>query len=290
MAQRLEITKTYKLYIGGKFPRTESGRSIPLHDAKDRVIAHVCNASRKDLRESVEAARSSTGWASMTAYNRGQVMYRLAEMLEGKSGEFQQSLQVISGLTAAQARRQVEESIDRLICFAGWTDKFAQVTGSHNPVAGPYYNFTVAEPTGVVAVICPDEPALLGMISLLAAPLCAGNTIVLVASETNPVPAVLLAEACATSDVPGGTINILTGRRSEVLEHIAEHREINAIGGAGLNSRQRKILQEGVAENLKRVHLVEETNPDFSDTDAWTCPWNIEQFTEMKTIWHPSST
>ncbi len=294
MTDRLEVPKTYKLFISGKFPRSESGRSLLV------AGSHVARASRKDLRDAVEAARKAqTGWAAASAYNRGQVLYRLAEMMEGKRGEFEEALgQGAKGpkvgrrsATGAAAERrgtpEVAAAIDRVTCFAGWADKYAQVLGCHNPVAGPYYNFTVPEPTGVVGVIAPNHPGLLGLISLLAPPLCAGNAIVALGSETCPMAATILGEACATSDVPPGVVNILTGLREELVPHFASHRDIDAIHAAGMTPGEAKTLQEGVAENLK--HVVIRDAVDWSDDEVCHNPAWIEPFVEMKTIWHPSA-
>ncbi len=291
MNARLDVIKTCKLFIGGAFPRTESGRSMPLHDTKDRVIAHACVASRKDMRNAVEAARkASAGWEQATAYLRGQILYRMAEMLEGRRDEFTSAIRSTSGATAAKARREVEASIDRLVRFAGWADKYQQILGCQNPVAGPFYNFTVPQPTGITAVIAPDTPSLLGLVTLIAAPMCAGCTVVALASETLPLPAVLLSEICATSDVPPGVVNLLTGQRAELLEPIARHREIASMLGANLSAGQRTTLQECAADNLKRVHLVKHTPEQWEDDELVASAWNIEPFVESKTIWHPSST
>lgn len=291
MTTRLDVVKTCKLFIGGAFPRTESGRSMPLHDTKDRVIAHACVASRKDMRNAVEAARKAApGWENATAYLRGQILYRMAEMLEGRREEFTSAIRNTSGVTPAKARREVEASIDRLVRFAGWSDKYQQVLGCQNPVAGPFYNFTVPQPTGITAVFAPDTPSLLGLVTLLAAPLSAGCTVVAVASESHPLPGVLLSEICATSDVPPGVVNLLTGQRTELLEPVARHREIAAVLAANLTAGQRTTLQECAADNLKRVHQVKHTEAQWEDDDLVASPWNIEPFVESKTIWHPSST
>lgn len=295
MTTRLTVSKTYKLFIGGKFPRTESGRTTKV--ALPAGPAHVCRASRKDLRNAVEAAaKAQPGWSGATAYLRGQILYRMAEMLEGKRTEFQEALNTKCKETRAQARmpdaaHEVETAIDRLIAYAGWADKYAQVLGCNNPVAGPYYNFTVPEPTGVVGVICPDEPALLGMISLLAPPLCAGNAVIVLAGESNPIPAAILGEVCATSDVPPGVINILTGLREELVEHFASHRDIGAIHAAGVGPEHAKLLREGVAENLKRVTVrgMDKADDWYNNDECENPDW-IEPFVEMKTVWHPSAT
>lgn len=299
---RVAVAKTYKLFINGQFPRTESGRSIAVHDGSGTVIAHICHASRKDLRDAVEAARTAQPrWAGATAYNRGQVLYRMAEMIESRREEFIAALRAVpiarkkgpksptSAMGLAAARVEVEASIDRLVAFAGWADKFAQVLGCNNSVAGPYYNFTVPEASGIVAVVAPDQPALLGLVSLIAPPLCAGNTIVASGSDANPLPAVLLGEVAATSDVPPGVLNILTGLRDELLEPMASHREIIAISAANLPPVQARALQLGAAENLKRVRTETIADAAWLDTAAMEHPWTIEPFVEMKTIWHPSA-
>ncbi|MFT5422657.1 MAG: acyl-CoA reductase-like NAD-dependent aldehyde dehydrogenase [Phycisphaerales bacterium] len=282
MSDRLAITKTYKLFIGGKFPRTESGRSTAVHDAQQNLAAHVCHGSRKDLRASVEAAHAAgKKWAGATAYLRGQVLYRLAEMVESRKGEFAEAM-------GPGAEPEIDAAIDRVVHFAGWTDKFSQILGGANPVAGPYHNFTVPFPMGVVGVICPDEAPLLALLSLAAPALAAGNTVTVLASEKSPIPAMILAEAIATSDVPGGVVNILTGFREELVPHFASHREIIAIHAAGVSDPQRTTLREGAAENMKRVVVREIA--DWHDNDACQGPWWIEPFTEAKTIWHPSAT
>lgn len=301
MNERLEVTKTYKLFIGGAFPRSESGRSIAISDHGGGVAAHISHASRKDLRDAVEAARKAqSGWANATAYNRGQVLYRMAEMLEGKRHEFVALIgegTKVRRHAGAKGKKkademalspewEVEAAIDRLVCFGGWADKYSQVLGCNNPVAGPYYNFTVPEPTGVVGVVAPDEPSLLGLISLIAPVLCSGNTVVALASQVNPLPGAVLGEVCATSDVPAGVINLLTGVREELASHFSSHRDIDALHAAGLTPDQARVLREGAADNVKRVTVREGVN--WLDDQACTSPWWIEPFVEMKTIWHPS--
>ncbi len=284
MPDRLGVTKTYKLFIGGAFPRTESGRTTVVTDPQRGVSAHVCRASRKDLRDAVEAARKAQpGWARATAYLRGQILYRLGEMLESRRAEL---VEVLGG--GADASRELDAAIDRAVAFAGWTDKFTQVWGGANPVAGPYHNFTVPGPVGVVAVIAPDERPLLGLLSLALPPLAMGSTVVALASESSPIPAMVLAEALATSDVPAGVVNILTGFRSELGEHVASHREIDAVHAAGLTADQRRVLREGAAENLKRV-TVRDTAGEAWFERACESPWWIEPFVESKTTWHPSA-
>jgi acyl-CoA reductase-like NAD-dependent aldehyde dehydrogenase len=260
---RLPVKKTYKLYIGGAFPRSESGRTYEAEGA------NVARGSRKDLRDAVRAARGAfAGWSGMTAYNRGQVVYRIAEMLESRRSEF---AKLSSGAD------EVDRAIDRLVWYAGWADKLAQVLGSSNPVAGPYFNFTVPEPTGVVGILAPDEPPLLGLVSRVAPAIVGGNTTVVVASETHPLAAVELAEVLATSDVPGGVVNLLTGHREELAPWLAGHMDVNALDLAGADG-QVEELERLAAENVKRV--VRGAADDQS-------PWEIASFLELKTVWHP---
>lgn len=312
--ERLEVAKTYKLFIDGKFPRSESGRTFTVSDAKGRVHAHLCRASRKDLRDAVTAARKALpGWRDATAYLRAQIMYRMAEMMEGKRDEFVAALEVGAGYPHARrgvrsrrhaergGTREVTAAIDRLVAFAGWADKYAQVLGCNNQVAGPYYNFTVPEPTGVVGVLSPDEPGLLGLISLIAPAVCAGNTVVAVGGQSGAasLATVVLAEVMATSDVPAGVVNLLTGDRAELAPIMAGHRDIDAIHAAGVTDEQRTLLREGASENVKRVTVRDLAGPRATKSrakavdlfDAETCedPWWIEPFVEMKTIWHPSA-
>jgi acyl-CoA reductase-like NAD-dependent aldehyde dehydrogenase len=301
MTNRLEVSKTYKLFIDGKFPRSESGRTIVVADSRARVAAHVCHASRKDLRDAVTAARKALpGWKNATAYLRGQILYRMAEMMEGKREELAAAL-AVGGEKPAAAKREVEATIDRLVAFAGWADKYAQVLGCNNAVAGPYYNFTVPEATGVVAVVAPDEPGLLGLVSLCAPAMCAGNAVVAVASERHPIAAAVLAEVFATSDLPGGVLNLLTGTRDELVPVIAGHRDIDAVLAAGVSAEHARTLREGAAENVKRVKVMDKkaskqrgtkaSSGDVDWLDAGECesPWWIEPVVEMKTIWHPSA-
>jgi acyl-CoA reductase-like NAD-dependent aldehyde dehydrogenase len=260
---RLPVKKTYKLYIGGAFPRSESGRT---YEAQEQNVAR---ASRKDVRDAVQAARAAQPkWASATAYNRGQVLYRIAEMMEARVPEF---AELCSG------KDEVHRAIDRWVWYAGWSDKLAQVIGSSNPVAGPYFNFTIPEPTGVVAVIAPDDPPLLGLVSRIAPVLTGGNAVVALASETQPLAAIELAEAIATSDVPGGVVNLLTGRRAELAPWLAAHMDVNAIDLTGADGL-RKDLEAAAAENVKRVVRGE---PDGQSL------YDISAFLELKTVWHP---
>lgn len=304
MDDRLPIDKTYKLYINGKFPRSESGRSMPIADNTGRVVAHLSRASRKDLRDAVEAARQALPkWSGeapggASAMLRSQIMYRIAEMLEGKRRELAEAIGVVQGTKgrsgATKGEDEVTFAIDRLVHYAGWCDKYQQVLGTNNPVAGPYYNFTIPEPTGVVAVVCSDDWVLLPLISLLAPALCAGNTAVVIPCESNPIPACIFAEACATGDLPPGVVNILTGMREELVPHIATHRDINAVHAANLSAEHARLLREGASENLKRV-VVRDLPPGSGGGaggwfDAQTCesPWWIEPFVDFKTVWHPS--
>jgi acyl-CoA reductase-like NAD-dependent aldehyde dehydrogenase len=257
---RVPVRKTYKLYVGGAFPRSESGRT---YEAEEHNIAQ---ASRKDLRDAVRVARGATGkWAGMTADNRGQVLYRVAEMMEARGTE----LAELCG-----GREEVERSVDRFVWYAGWTDKLAQVLGGANPVAGPYFNFTMPEPTGVVGIVAPGEPALLGLVSRLAPVLAGGNVAVVVASEAHPRAAIELAEVLATSDVPGGVVNILTGLRDELAPHLASHLDVDALDLDGSDA----ALERAAADNVKRVVLAR--------GDAQS-PYEISSFLELKTVWHP---
>ncbi len=290
MTTRLNVLKTYKLFIGGNFPRSESGRSLCVEDTQGGVLAHICHASRKDVRDAVDAAaKALPGWGDRSPYNRGQILYRMAEMLEGKRDEFAEVIRSTTGDSIARTRKEVDVAIDRLVCFAGWADKYAQVLGCNNPVAGPYYNFTIPQPTGIVGVVAPDAPPLLGLVSLIAPPLCAGCTIVAIASEAHPLAACVFAEVCATSDVPAGVINILTGQRDELLEHIANHRNVHGISAANMTAAHAKTLRLGAAENVKRVNVQSLTDEQWFDADASESPWSIEPFVDFKTIWHPSA-
>ncbi len=286
---RVEVAKTLKLYMNGAFPRSESGRTIPVKDAKKRIVAHASHASRKDLRDAVEAANAAqTKWAAATAYNRGQVIYRIAEMLEARRAEFVSLIVSIEGRSKAEATREVEHAIDRCVCFAGWTDKIASVLGGKQPVAGPYFVFSMPEATGTVAVVVPDESPLLAMVSLILPVISAGNAAIVIAPMTNAPLAAALGEALATSDVPGGVVNILTGLRTELCPWIASHRDIAAVCGAQLSAADAKALELGAAENLKRVCLFHDA-PEFSEDGFWHSPFAIAPFVEIKTVWHPSA-
>ncbi len=281
--ERLRVRKTYKLAIGGAFPRSESGRSYPVEDASGGLLAHAAQASRKDVRDAVVAARKAfPGWSAATAYNRGQVIYRVAEMLDGRREQFAAEVAAAEGGTADEALRSVGDSIDRIVWYAGWADKFAQVAGSANPVAGPYFNFSLPEPTGVVAILAPQESSLLGFVSVLAPALCTGNTAVIVASERRPLPAVSLSEVLATSDLPGGVANVLTGFTSELAPWLASHRDVNAIDLTGVAAADRADLQRAAADNVKRVYI-----PAGEDWTEEPGTERLTAFVETKTVWHP---
>ncbi|MDP7063309.1 MAG: aldehyde dehydrogenase family protein [Planctomycetota bacterium] len=288
-SDRLEVLKTYKLFINGAFPRTESGRSLLVEDKRGKPLAHLCHASRKDLRNAVVAARKAApGWAKRSAYNRTQILYRMAEMLEGKSQEFTDVIASTVPGGKSRASREVAAAVDRLVAYAGWADKFGQVLGCNNPVAAPFYNFTIAEAMGVVCVVAPAEEPLLGLISLLAPAICAGNTAVVVGSSEHPLATAILGEVCATSDVPAGVVNLLTGQRPELLEVMAGHRDVDAISAAGCTKAERTTLELGAAENLKRVTVDTSKGKEWYDLERMNSPYRIQPFVEMKTIWHPS--
>jgi acyl-CoA reductase-like NAD-dependent aldehyde dehydrogenase len=283
---RLTVPKTYKLYIGGKFPRSESGRTYEVTTAKGAFLANASQASRKDARDAVVAARAAqSGWADATAYNRGQVLYRIAELLEGRHAQFVDELVSSEGVSAAAARTQVDEAIDTWVWYAGWADKYVQVAGSGNPVSGPYFNLSVPEPTGVVAIVAPQGAAgskpssLLGLVSVLAPALVAGNTVVVVADQAHPLSAVSLAEVLATSDVPGGVVNILTGSPAEIAPWLAAHADVNALDLSGAGALDWVELQIAAADTLKRVVEPEPGVPTRSLD-------RILAFTETKTVWH----
>lgn len=281
MSDRISVAKTYKLYVGGKFPRSESGRVYPVTDAKGKFLANAAHASRKDVRDAVSAARKAfPGWSGATAYNRGQVLYRIAEMLEGRRDQF------VAEVTASEGGRRassiVDAAIDRWVWYAGWTDKIASVLGAANPVAGPYFSFTVPEPTGVVGVLAPPKSSLLGLVSVLAPVLATGSTAVVVSSEQRPLPAITLSEVLATSDLPGGVANILTGRAAELGPWLASHGDVNALDPTGADDRP--ALAREAAGTVKRVLSVPAEEPD------WTRQPNISRlrrYLEAKTVWHP---
>ena len=284
---RLKVRKTYKLYLGGNFVRSESGRCLPAQAPGGQLLDNYCQASRKDLRDAVVAARSATdGWAKKSAYLRGQILYRAAEMLQGRAPELEKEITRSTGVGSAKARAEVTAAIDRLVYYAGWTDKYQQVFSSVNPVASPHFNFTFPEPTGVVAALAADAPALLPLIALLAPIIVSGNSAIILASETSPLPAITFAEILATSDLPPGVVNILTGRRAELAPHIASHMDINAIvDGSGLVD-MKALLQGGTAHNLKRYAAHALAPSDWFKATSENPYWIIET-TEFKTAWHP---
>jgi acyl-CoA reductase-like NAD-dependent aldehyde dehydrogenase len=283
MSDRISVRKTYKLYIGGAFPRSESGRSYPITSTKDELLAHAAQASRKDVRDAVVAARKAfAGWSKATAYNRGQILYRVAEMLEGRRAQFADEVAAAEGGSAKSALTLVDEAIDRWVYYAGWADKYAQVAGSSNPVAGPYFNFSLPEPTGVVGVLAPQESSLLGLVSTVAPVIATGNTAVVVASERRPLPAVSLSEVLATSDLPGGVVNLLTGRTAELAPWLAGHRDVNAIDLTGAAPAERAALEVAAADNVKRVFVPRSTA--WADDPGTT---RLGAFVEIKTVWHP---
>ncbi|HEY3478412.1 MAG TPA: aldehyde dehydrogenase family protein [Nocardioides sp.] len=284
---RQSVRKTYKLFIGGDFPRSESGHSYVVNDVKGRFVANAALASRKDARDAVAAARKAfPGWAGRTAYNRGQVVYRIAEVMEDRRPQFVEALRQGEGRTAAAAGRVLDESIDRLVWYAGWADKLAQVVGNANPVAGPFFNLSTPEPTGVVAVLAPQESSLLGLVSVVAPVIVAGNTVVVASSEGRPLPAVTVAEVLATSDVPGGVVNILTGSLDRTAPTLASHMDVNAIDLTGLagDPERATALEVEAAANLKRVRRAPAAEPDWSLDPGLD---RMTDFLETKTVWHP---
>lgn len=308
MASRTPVLKTCKLFIGGAFPRSESGRTTKVVGSGGEVVAHASRASRKDLRDAVEkAAAAGSGWSGRDAYNRGQILHRLAEMLEGRQAELVEAIRATSGRTPASARREVQAAIDRTVAFAGWTDKLAVVLGTRNDVAGPYHNFTIPGPVGTTGVLVPepppaagdgadpaaartgDPPPLLSLLTLILPALAGGSCVVAVGGEHHPLPWVALAEACGVADVPAGVINLLTGSTRELLEPMASHRELRAIASANLESGDRRTLQELAADQMARVRLETFDAKAWYDADRCESPWRCEPLLEMKTIWHPSA-
>ncbi|MFI7402862.1 aldehyde dehydrogenase family protein [Streptomyces sp. NPDC049541] len=284
---RLSVFKTYKLYVGGKFPRSESGRVYEVTDTKGNWLANVPLSSRKDARDAVVAARKAFGgWSGATAYNRGQILYRIAEMLEGRREQFVREVADSEGLSKSKAAAVVDAAIDRWVWYAGWTDKIAQVVGGGNPVAGPYFNLSSPEPTGVVAVLAPQESSFLGLVSVIAPVIATGNTAVVIASEKSPLPALSLGEVLATSDLPGGVVNVLSGRTAEIATPLAAHQDVNAIDLAGADDVLAKELEIAAADNLKRV-----LRPQPVDEVDWSATPGIDRMTaflETKTVWHPT--
>ncbi|MFJ1761952.1 aldehyde dehydrogenase family protein [Amycolatopsis sp. NPDC088138] len=285
MSDRISVAKTYKLYVGGKFPRSESGRVYPVTDAKGKFLANAAHASRKDVRDAVVAARKAfPGWSSATAYNRGQVLYRVAEVLEGRRDQFIAEVSASEGLAAKKAESLVDAAIDRWVWYAGWTDKIATVLGAANPVAGPYFSFTVPEPTGVVGILAPQQSSLLGLVSVLAPVLATGSTAVVVSSAERPLPAITLSEVLATSDVPGGVANILTGHASELGSWLASHGDVNALDPTGALPADRPELAREAANTVKRVLTVPDTEPDWTVAPDLS---RLRRYLEAKTVWHP---
>jgi acyl-CoA reductase-like NAD-dependent aldehyde dehydrogenase len=278
------VLKTYKLYIGGAFPRSESGRTYPVRDLRGGFAANAAQASRKDARDAVSAARKAFGgWSSATAYNRGQVIYRIAEMLQGRRVQFVELL-VAEGARRPSAERTVGAAIDRIVHYAGWTDKIAAVFGGANPVAGPYFSFSTPEPTGVVAAFAPADDSLLGLVGVVLPVITSGNTVVVVASQSRPLPAVTLAEVLATSDLPGGVVNVLTGDPAEIGPHLAAHGDVNALDLTGVDGDLRTALERAAAGTVKRVYAPTH-EPDFTSAPGTS---RLRAFLEIKTVWHPS--
>ncbi len=277
MSNRIDVKKTYKLFINGAFPRTESGRTYEVKNAKGAFIANPCLASRKDLKDAVVAARAAQhGWNKATAYNKGQILYRLAEMLEGRRAQFIAEIIEVTGVTKVKADKEVYDAIDRLVWYAGWADKISSLSGALNPVAGPYYNFTIPESMGVIGAIAPETPSLLGLIDVIAPIIVSGNTVVVLASTKAPLSALSFAEVIATSDVPAGVINILTGKKDEIAPWMASHMDIDGLDLTGLAFKKHAEIRISGAENLKRIFA-------FNSHD----PGRILAFMEAKTVWHP---
>ena len=286
-APRIDVRKTYKLYIGGAFPRSESGHSYVVNDTKGTFVANAALASRKDARDAVVAARKAfAGWSARTAYNRAQILYRVAEVMEDRRPQFVQAVVQSEGLSAGRADKVVDEAIDRLVWYAGWADKITQVVGNANPVAGPFFNLSTPEPTGVVAVLAPQGSSLLGLVSVVAPAIVTGNTVVVVSSYERPLPAVTFSEVLATSDVPGGVVNILTGSAATIGPWLASHMDVNALDLTGIagDATLATSLEVAAADNLKRVRRAPAAEPD------WTLEPGLEAMTaflETKTVWHP---
>lgn len=286
MDARLEVRKTYKLFVGGAFPRSESGRTYAVTDAKGKFLANASLASRKDARDAVRAARSAQGaWWGATAYNRGQVLYRIAEVMEGRRAQFEEEVARAEGISARRAASQVDLSIDRWVWYAGWSDKIAQVLGSSNPVAGPYFTFSVPEPTGVVAAIAPERSSLLGLVSVVAPIIVSGNACIVIPSLSRPLPAIALAEVLATSDLPGGVVNILTGRAAEMGPWLASHADVNALDLTGVDDDGLATEMEfAAAETITRVLVPPRKAPDWAEQPGLD---RLRFFVETTTVWHP---
>ena len=273
---RIDVKKTYKLFIGGAFPRSESGRSYEIKNKKGEFIANPALASRKDLRDAVVAAKN-TSWSNATAFNRGQILYRIAEILESRTSQFVEEIVALDGVSIAEAKREVSEAIDLWVWYAGWADKISAAVGGTNPIAGPYYNFTIPEPLGIIGVIAEEKQSLLGLVRGLAPVIAAGNTAVVIASETRPLTAITLAEVLATSDLPAGVVNILTGKKSELVPWLASHMEVDGIDISGADPKSDTEIKVAGSENLKRIHRF----------DKEISPKRILAFMEYKTVWHP---
>jgi acyl-CoA reductase-like NAD-dependent aldehyde dehydrogenase len=292
---RLDVRKTYKLFIGGQFPRTESGRAYEIFDARGRLLANACRGTRKDIRDAVRAARNAyPGWAARTAFNRSQILYRIAELMEGRRDQFIAEVMAAEGVGRQRATRLVDAAIDRWVWYAGWADKYGQALGTVNPVNGSYFNFSVPEPTGVVGLIAPEESSLLGLMSRLAPIIVSGNAAVVIASESRPLPAVTLTEVLATSDVPGGVVNLITGLRRELVPVLAAHMDVNALDAWGVPAEDIAAVQETAMENVKRVtgrpRGATDERFDWLDDGLAQRPEWIAAFLEMKTVWHPIGT
>jgi acyl-CoA reductase-like NAD-dependent aldehyde dehydrogenase len=282
---RVEVRKTHKLFVGGAFPRSESGRTYEATNSQGEFLANVAKASRKDARDAVLAARTGfNSWSKATAYNRGQVLYRIAEVMEGRKDQFISDIQDAEAVSAKKAATQTDQAIDRVLWYAGWADKYAQVLGNTNPVSGPFFNFSIPEPTGVVAAVAPQDSSLLGLISVIAPIITSGNSVIVIASTASPIPAITLSECLATSDVIAGNINILTGDPAEIMPSLASHGDVNALDLTGItDSELQKALQIEAAGTVKRVRSAP-VNPDWRATPSLS---RLRAFTEVKTVWHP---
>ena len=282
---RVEVRKTHKLFVGGAFPRSESGRTYEATNSQGEFLANVAKASRKDARDAVLAARTGfNSWSKATAYNRGQVLYRIAEVMEGRKDQFISDIQDAEAVSAKKATNQTDQAIDRVLWYAGWADKYAQVLGNTNPVSGPFFNFSIPEPTGVVAAVAPADSSLLGLISVIAPIITSGNSVIVIASTASPIPAITLSECLATSDVIAGNINILTGDPAEIMPSLASHGDVNALDLTGITDPElQKALQIEAAGTVKRVRSAP-VNPDWQATPSLS---RLRAFTEVKTVWHP---
>ncbi len=286
LVTRLPITKTPKCHVGGAFIRSESGRVYPLHDSSGAFFANIPQCTRKDLRNAVEAAaKAGPGWAKRSGYNRGQILYRLAEMIEARGGEMADAIS-LGGAKPADAKREVAATVDRLVHYAGWADKYEQLLGNVNPVASPHFNFTVTEPMGIIGVIAPENAPLLALVSLIAPAITSGNTVVALASTLQPYPSILLGEMLATSDLPGGVVNLLTGQRKEMVPTFATHAHLRAINGVA-DADERKVIKLGAAESVKRVRLIKAEEPCDWFADTAQGLYEIREHIEFKTTWHP---